>query len=107
MNQMKRIAFTMQLRKGFEAEYEKRHQEIWPELSNLLLASGIQRYSIFLESETGTLFGYMEVDASNGVDDLPKHPVMQKWWLYMRDIMDTHPDNAPISVSLKEVFHLS
>lgn len=104
---MKRMAFTMQLRKGFEAEYEKRHQEIWPELSELLLASGIERYSIFLQSETGTLFAYMEVHETNLLDDLPGHPVMQKWWLFMKDIMDTHPDNAPVSISLKEVFHLS
>ncbi|MBU3744346.1 MAG: L-rhamnose mutarotase [Sediminibacterium sp.] len=104
---MKRLAFTMQLRKGFEAEYEKRHQEIWPELSDLLLDSGIERYSIFLDSETGTLFAYMEVQETNGLADLPKHSIMQKWWSYMKDIMDTQPDNVPISNSLKEVFHLS
>ena len=104
---MKRMAFTMQLRKGFEAEYEKRHREIWPELSDVLIASGIERYSIFLESETGTLFGYMEVEEVNGLPDLPKHPVMQKWWLFMKDLMETHPDNEPVSIPLKEVFHLS
>jgi len=104
---MKRMAFTMQLRKGFEAEYEKRHQEIWTELSDLLKASGIERYSIFLDAETGTLFAYMEVAENNSIDDLPKHVIMQKWWEYMKDIMDTHPDNAPIRMDLKEVFNLS
>ena len=101
------MAFTMQLRKGFEAEYEKRHQEIWPELSGLLRASSIERYSIFLQSETGTLFAYMEVNEANLLDDLPGHPVMQKWWLYMKDMMDTHSDNAPVTYLLKEVFYLS
>lgn len=103
---MKRIAFTMQLRKGFEAEYEKRHQEIWPELSDLLHETGIARYSIFLQPASGTLFAFMEVAEDNTLDDLSKHPIMQKWWLYMRDIMNTHADNSPVSISLKEVFNL-
>ncbi len=53
---MQRIAFKMQLRKGYEAEYKKRHDEIWPELKSLLKATGISEYSIFLDEQTNSLF---------------------------------------------------
>lgn len=101
-----RVAFRMQLHKGKEAEYKKRHDEIWPELSTLLKQTGIKEYSIFLHEETGGLFGVLEIDDPNALDNLPKNPVMQKWWKYMGDIMDSNPDNSPVQVSLKEVFYL-
>ncbi|MCX6265221.1 MAG: L-rhamnose mutarotase [Bacteroidetes bacterium] len=103
---MERIAFTMQLHRGFESEYEKRHREIWPELTGLLSEAGITNYSIFLQPATGVLFGYMEVSKANGLAALPHHPIMKKWWDYMKDIMDTHPDHSPISIPLQEVFYL-
>ena len=31
---------------------------------------------------------------------------MQKWWAYMKDIMETNADNSPVSTSLEEVFYL-
>jgi len=31
---------------------------------------------------------------------------MQRWWAYMADIMETHPDHSPISTPLKEMFYL-
>lgn len=104
---MQRVAFTMQLHQGYENEYEKRHREIWPELAILLKDAGITNYSIFLQPATGVLFGYMEVKDNLTLDTLPHQPIMKKWWDYMKDIMDTHPDHSPVSISLKEVFHLS
>ena len=101
-----RLAFKMQLHKGKEAEYRKRHDEIWPELSSLLKTTGVSEYSIFLDEQTGSLFGVLNIDNPNGLDDLPLHPVMQKWWKYMADIMESNPDNSPVSVPLKEVFYL-
>ena len=44
---MKRVAFTMQLKPGQKEEYKKRHDEIWPELKQLLKQAGISEYSIF------------------------------------------------------------
>lgn len=96
----------MKLFPGFEAEYRKRHENLWPELKELLRQSGISEYSIFLDESTLTLFGVMHVADPAVVDDLPHHPVMQKWWSYMRDIMETNPDHSPVSVPLQEVFYL-
>lgn len=103
---MQRIAFKMKLKKGFEEEYTKRHDKLWPELEELLKQTGISDYSIFLDSETNTLFGVLKADNISALDDLPSKPVMQKWWAYMKDIMESYPDNSPVSIPLKEVFYL-
>src|SRR5688500_16931979 len=103
---MHRIAFKMQLFKGFEAEYKKRHNELWPELQALLKKAGISEYSIFLDETTNSLFGFMKADDPKALDDLPAQPVMQRWWTYMKDIMETNADHSPVSIPLKEVFYL-
>ena len=103
---MERIAFKMQLHKGAEAEYKKRHDVLWPELDALLKSVGIQDYSIFLDETSNSLFGVLKTDDPTLLDTLPAHPVMKKWWAYMKDIMDSNPDNSPVSIPLKEVFHL-
>ena len=104
---MQTHAFTMQLKPGFEAEYRKRHDEIWPELSDLLHAAGVSDYSIFLDPKTLVLFGVLKRTDNHTMDDLPNHPVMKKWWAYMADIMDSNPDNSPVAVDLKPVFYMA
>jgi L-rhamnose mutarotase len=103
---MRRVAFKMKLYKGFEEEYKKRHEKLWPELEELLKQTGISDYSIFLDSETNFLFGVLKADNPSVLDDLSSKPVMQKWWAYMKDIMESNPDNSPVSIPLKEVFYL-
>lgn len=103
---MERVAFKMQLNKGCEEEYKKRHDELWPELQELLKATGIQDYSIFLDETTNSLFGVLKVENAEILKTLPAHPVMQKWWAYMKDIMDSNSDNSPVSIPLEEVFYL-
>lgn len=102
---MIRNAFKMKLKPGFEAEYKKRHDEIWPELSALLTEAGISDYSIFLDEETLTLFAVQKLAVGHSADLLPSHPIVKKWWAYMADIMETHPDNSPVAKPLREVFH--
>jgi len=96
----------MKLHAGKEEEYRRRHDAIWPELKALLEDTGIREYSIFLEERTGQLFGFMKIDDPVKLDQLPEQPVMQRWWQYMKDLMDTHPDSSPVSIPLKEVFYL-
>ena len=103
---MKRCAFKMQLKPGFEEEYKKRHDEIWPELSAELTKAGISDYSIFLDEETLTLYGVQKVTDDNTADDLPQTEIVKKWWAWMKDIMDSNPDNSPVQTPLKEVFHM-
>ena len=103
---MKRVAFKMKLFKGCEEEYKRRHEVLWPELETLLKQAGIKDYSIFLDEETNVLFGYLTIDDAPKLDELPRHPVMQKWWTYMKDIMETNADHSPVNTPLKEVFYL-
>lgn len=106
MSNTTRNAFKMKLKAGFEAEYKKRHDEIWPELESLLSESGIQDYSIYLDEETLILFAVQKISTDFDESYLPNHPLVKKWWAYMGDIMETNLDNSPITVSLNEVFHL-
>ena len=103
---MTRVAFKMQLLKGFEEEYKRRHDEIWPELQSLLKDTGISEYSIFLDKTTNSLFGFLKAKDPTLLNNLPSHPVMQRWWKYMGDIMETNPDNSPVQTPLEEVFCL-
>ena len=96
---MQRLAFKMKLFKGQEAAYRKRHDEIWPELSQLLKENGISDYSMFLEEVTGFLFGVLKVEDPANMNVLPAQAIMKKWWAYMKDIMESNPDNSPVSVS--------
>lgn len=103
---MKRVAFKMKLFPGFEEEYRKRHNELWPELEALLKQSGISEYSIFLDPMTNALFGVLKAEDPAALNDLPQHEMMQRWWKHMSDIMETNPDNSPVSLPLQEVFYL-
>jgi L-rhamnose mutarotase len=103
---MEKYAFRMRLNPGCEEEYRRRHDEIWPELAALLKEAGVSDYSIHLDRETSTLFGVLWRREDHGMDDLPAHPVMRRWWAHMADIMETHPDNAPVAVPLATVFHM-
>ena len=103
---MQRIAFVMKLRPGFVEEYRRRHAAIWPELTALLHDTGIREYSIFLNEETLQLFAFLKINDAIKLDRLPEQEVMQRWWEYMKDIMDTNPDHSPVAIPLKEVFYL-
>jgi len=103
---MKRNAFTMKLKPGFANEYKKRHDEIWPELFQLLSDSGIKDYSIFLDESTHTLFAVQKLDDDFEPEGIPNHPLVKKWWAYMADIIEVNDDNSPVEKPLKEVFHL-
>lgn len=103
---MTRHAFVMRLKPGCEAEYRRRHDELWPEMAQALADAGIHNYSIFLDPATLTLFAVQERGEGSTADALPGLAVVRRWWDHMKDIMDTNPDASPVSRDLVEVFHL-
>lgn len=103
---MKRKAFKMKLKPGFEEEYKKRHDEIWPELKEALSEAGICDYSIFLDEETLSLFAVQKLKEDYNYENVSINPVVKKWWNCMKDIMETNPDDSPVSKPLREVFHM-
>jgi L-rhamnose mutarotase len=96
----------MNLFAGQAAEYEKRHDEIFPDLVVALKESGVSDYTIWLDPETNHLFGVLTLSDDHTMDRLPDKEVMKRWWKHMADIMETHPDNVPVQVPLKRVFYL-
>jgi L-rhamnose mutarotase len=103
---MNTVAFTMKLKPGNQAEYKKRHDEIWPELSEVIRDAGISDYSIFLDEKSLTLFAVQKQSDPNKPNELPNHPIVKKWWASMAPLMEVNPDNSPVCGELKEVFHL-
>ncbi|MEN8117322.1 MAG: L-rhamnose mutarotase [Bacteroidota bacterium] len=103
---MKRLAFKMHLNEGQKEEYKKRHNEIWPELKQLLKDAGVSEYSIFLDEETNTLFAFQKINGESGSQDLGQTEIVKKWWAYMAELYETNPDNSPVSKELEEVFYM-
>ncbi len=103
---VKRAAFVMKLKPGFEDEYKRRHDALWPEMKKTLKEAGISDYSIFLDRQTLELFAVQKLADGSTVDLLPENPIVRTWWEHMKDIMETNPDSSPLSRSLVEVFHL-
>jgi L-rhamnose mutarotase len=104
---MIRKAFVMSVNPDKHDEYEKRHTPIWQELEATLKSHGAHNYSIFLDSETNQLFGYVEIEDEERWNKIADTEICKKWWKHMKDIMPSNSDNSPISKELKEVFHLS
>lgn len=103
---MIREAGIMKLREGAAEEYEKRHNEIWPELVESIKNHGAKNYSIYFNKETNELFSYLEIEDPKVWEQRAGSEITKKWWDYMADLMEVNPDNSPVFIPMKEVFHL-
>ena len=103
---MRKFVFKMKLYPGYKEEYIRRHDEIWPELKDLLIKSGIRDYTIYLDEETDTLIGVQYLEDDSFSQKLGSDQIMQRWWKYMADIMETNPDLSPVVTPLESVFHM-
>ena len=103
---MIRKAFLMSVDPEAHEEYKRRHNPIWDDLSNVLKRHGVSNYSIFLDPASSRLFGYAEIESEELWSAIAETDVCKRWWAYMRDIMPANADNSPVSVELREVFHL-
>ncbi len=103
---VEKIAFKMKLHPGMQDEYKKRHDEIWPDLLDLLRDAGVCDYSIFFDEDTNILFAVMWRKKDHKMENLKSKAIMQKWWSYMAEIMDSDETNEPITKPLQMVFHM-
>lgn len=103
---MIRKAFLMNLKPGNQAEYERRHNPIWPELQDVLRRHGVRNYSIFLDRETDGLFAYAEIESEELWAKIAQTVACRRWWAHMKELMLTNDDDSPVAISLDEVFHL-
>ena len=87
----KHFAWVLEVRPGYEEEYEKRHDEIWPEMVQILKESGVSNYSIFRHGLT--LFGYFETnDLEQTIARINQSEINRKWGEYMAPIMKIEID---------------
>jgi L-rhamnose mutarotase len=96
----------MSVNPGQEAEYERRHSPIWPELEQVLIAHGVLDYSIFLDERDRSLFAVAEIRSEAEWKAIADTPVCRRWWASMAALMPSNPDTSPIAQPLREVFHI-
>lgn len=102
---MIRKSFVMQVHPDQHAEYQRRHNPIWPQLAEVLTRHGVHNYSIFLDQERHLLFAYAEIEDEARWASIAAEPICQQWWAHMADVMPANPDNSPVANDLREVFH--
>ena len=103
---MIRKAFRMSVHRGREVEYERRHNPIWDDLKQALFEHGVRDYSIFLDPATGDLFGYAVIESEERWSAIASTGVCRRWWDSMKELMPSNADASPVSVDLREVFHI-
>ena len=103
---MIRKGSVMKLFHGKAEEYERRHAALWPEIKEKIYRDGCTSYTIFHDPETDLLFEYLEIEDEELWGSRGGSDVIQKWWDYMADIMETNEDNSPVCRKINEVFHL-
>jgi L-rhamnose mutarotase len=101
-----RKAFKMSVHPLRHEEYARRHNPIWRELEDTLLAHGVRSYSIYLDPQTSELFAYAEIDSEERWRALASTEVCRRWWSHMQELMPSNADGSPVSQDLKEVFHI-
>ena len=97
-----RRAWIMKLKPGNEALYKQRHDDIWPEMLELMRQGGTTTYSIYRYGLL--LFAYQE-RADDAADDGPLDPIVWKWWEMMAPLMETNADLSPVQEPVEEMFH--
>lgn len=101
---MERVVWKAHVLPGQLAEYIRRHDEIWPEMSQVLDEAGIRNYSIWTDGNI--LFGYYECDnVERAARVRANSPVVTRWNEYMNDVMEIALDlETGNIVKLKQIF---
>ena len=104
---IERYAWKATVKDGQLEEYRRRHNNIWPEMKELLKSAGIRNYTIW---NTGNeLFGYYECE--KGVDFAARtqaeSEIVDRWNEYMKDVMTMELDpETGAQPKLTQVFYL-
>ncbi len=98
-----RQAWVMKLKPGHEAIYKQRHDELWPELAEMMRRDGIRNYSIYRHGLL--LFAYLERDKPAAQGKPAPDSIIWKWWASMAEHMETNPDTSPVMEPVEEMFY--
>ena len=103
---MERFAWKAKLLPGAKAEYIRRHDDVWPEMTKLLNDAGIHNYSIWIVGDE--IFGYYEAEKGvvHASSVQANSPIVDRWNEYMKDVMITETDpQTGTHYQLEQVFY--
>ena len=102
---MQKVGFMMKLKADRIEEYQKRHDEIWDEMREILKKAGRANYSLWYDA--GNIFGYYEVEdkAASG-QILSDSPIVRQWNHWMADLLETDEAGNPRIREMDLVFYL-
>ena len=101
---MERFMWLAKIKPGMLNEYVKRHDEIWPEMTEVLNQAGIHNYTIWNYNDQ--VIGYYECESVEHAAKIQRESaVVDRWNEYMKDVMEMEMDpETGTSVLLKQVF---
>lgn len=103
---MERLCYTFELTAGQEAEYERRHAEVWPELVDALHAAGFSNYSLFRRGREVIAYCECEPSAAVALAKLEATEVNARWARYIRSVMSRAVDADGRFFTVNEIWHL-
>lgn len=107
---MQRIGFRLQLKMELMDEYVEHHKNVWPEMRKALSDTGWTNYSIFLDRNDGTLFGYLETeDFDSAREQMLVTEINAKWQAAMAGFFEDLEGSAPDEglAELEQIFFLA
>ncbi len=101
---MERVCFLLEIREGFEAEYDRRHAEMWPELSALITESGLRNYTLFRHGTTVVGYAECHPDAET-VLSAGRNELSRRWSESLRHLFVVERDEDDQLIRAVEVWH--
>lgn len=103
---MERLCYTFELRAGMEAEYERRHAEIWPELVVAIRDAGFSNYSLFRRGTEVIAYAECEPTIESAIAKLERAEINGRWSTYIRSLMTRAIDDEGRFFTVDEIWHL-
>lgn len=103
---MERICFTFQIKPGTEAEYKRRHDEIWPELVAAIQDAGIRNYSLFRRGLQVIAYAECHPDVATSFGNVGATDVNARWAKWFEDVIEELVDERGSLFTAGEVWHL-
>jgi L-rhamnose mutarotase len=103
---MERFCFTFEIHPGTEAEYQRLHDEMPPEIIAGMRAAGIGSYALFRRGTTIIAYAECEPDAARAFAKLRETDAREGWGRAFDEIIVslTGPDGDLVAYT--EVWHL-
>jgi L-rhamnose mutarotase len=103
---VQRICFQMEIIPGQEAEYERRHDEIWPELVTALQDAGVRNYTLFRRGTTVTAYAECHPDVATAFGAVGNTEVNTRWAAWFGEVLAQLTDDEGNLIESTEVWHL-